>query len=79
MTDATIPVIDPRTLPRGTCRDTILGALSQLEIGDALMIVNDHDIAPMRAALAMSNFGRFSFTYLEDGPVVWRIRIEREA
>jgi uncharacterized protein (DUF2249 family) len=70
-------VIDPRALPRGTCRDTILAAVSELEVGASLLIVNDHDIQPMKMVLATSWPGRHAFSYLEDGPDVWRIRITR--
>jgi uncharacterized protein (DUF2249 family) len=79
MTDAVLPTIDARALPHGTCRDTILSTVSELEPGDAMVVVADHDIQPLRAMLAMWRGGRFAFTYLEDGPDVWRVRIEREA
>lgn len=78
MTDTTLPIIDARALARGTCRDTILCAVGELAPGDALIVVNDHDIQPLRTVLSMTRMGEFAFTYLEDGPDVWRVRIERE-
>ncbi|MBP0651254.1 DUF2249 domain-containing protein, partial [Mycobacterium tuberculosis] len=78
MTEADLPTIDVRTLPRGSCRDTLLCAIGELEVGGALIVVNDHDIQPLRAAVSLSRPGQFTFAYLEDGPDVWRVHIARK-
>ncbi|KAA5595980.1 DUF2249 domain-containing protein [Blastochloris sulfoviridis] len=79
MTTATSAIIDVRILPPGTCRNTLVRTLVELEPGAVLTIVNDHDPQPLRAYLDLSHPDQFAWTYLEDGPDVWRVRIERTA
>lgn len=78
-TEPSVPeIIDARELPRGTCRDTILDAVFTLAAGATVVIVNDHDIQPLKMLLSVSRPGQFEFVYLEDGPEVWRILIHRK-
>jgi uncharacterized protein (DUF2249 family) len=79
MTTATDAFIDVRTLPSGTCRDTIFRTLQTLEIGAALTLTVGHDPQPLRFYLDLSRPGDFAFDYLEEGPDAWRVRIRREA
>jgi uncharacterized protein (DUF2249 family) len=79
MTTASSTLIDVRTLPSGTCRSTLIRTLGELEPGAVLTIVNDHDPKPLRAYLDLSHPDQFAWNYLEDGPDVWRVRIERTA
>jgi uncharacterized protein (DUF2249 family) len=39
--------------------------------------VNDHDPRPLRHQLAAERPDAFEWTYLEEGPDVWRVRIDR--
>lgn len=70
-------LIDVRELPHGTRRDTILDAVFTLGAGAALILINDHDIQPLRMALSLSRHGQYDITYLERGPDVWRVHILR--
>ena len=46
--------------------------------GASFVLVNDHDPKPLERQLAAHFSGQFSWTYLEDGPEVWRVEIARE-
>jgi uncharacterized protein (DUF2249 family) len=59
--------------------ELIFESFEALPVGDAYVLVNDHDPKPLRYQLAAENDGEFSWDYLEQGPEVWRVRIGRIA
>ncbi len=65
------------SLPRREKHPTIFRMLDELEVGDVLRIVNDHDPVPLRHALDRSAPGAFAFEYIEAGPELWRIDIRK--
>ncbi|MBL8353096.1 MAG: DUF2249 domain-containing protein [Burkholderiaceae bacterium] len=67
--------IDVRTLVPRERHAAILAALRELATGQALEIVNDHDPKPLRHRLEAEAPGRYSWSYLENGPEVWRVSI----
>ena len=69
--------LDVRTLPHGQRHDIIFRRLDALAVGEALVIVNDHDPKPLRYQAESLWPGRFVWSYLEAGPVVWRLSISR--
>lgn len=75
--DAT--VIDVAALQPGTCRQTIASTFAELRTGEALEVVVGHDPAPLRRRFAIERPGQSVWTYLERGPVNWRVRVERVA
>lgn len=72
-----IPVIEVAKLPPGTCGQTIVGTFESLRPGEACEIVVGHDPAPLRRRFAVERAGQSIWTYLEMGPVTWRVRLER--
>jgi uncharacterized protein (DUF2249 family) len=68
MTDQSpeLDFIDVRTIAHG------------LKVGEAFVIVNDHDPRPLHYQLSAEYPGQFSWTYLEAGPDVWRVALGRE-
>lgn len=76
-TDAQSVEIDVRTLPHGQRHEIIFAGLQHLEPGKSLVIVNDHDPRPLRYQTDSLWPGKFSWSYLEAGPVVWRVAITR--
>ena len=76
----TVPVTDPaeldvRTLPHGQRHEIIFGRLEALGLGEALVIVNDHDPKPLRYQTEALWPERFAWTYLQAGPEIWRLQI----
>lgn len=77
MSDAKI--LDLRELPHGQRHGLVFATLLALEPGEAVEIINDHDPRPLSYMLAAEHPGRFSWAYVEQGPVDWRVRIGRPA
>ena len=69
--------LDVRTLPHGQRHEIIFARLDALAPGRALVIVNDHDPKPLRYQTEALWPGRFTWTYREAGPQVWRLAITR--
>lgn len=67
--------LDVRTLPHGDRHDIIFDKLEQLDCGQSLVIVNDHDPKPLRYQMEALWPERFSWSYLETGPEQWRVEI----
>ena len=59
--------------------ELIFEAFAALPVGQAYVLVNDHDPKPLRYQFEAENTGEFSWEYLEQGPQVWRVRIGRTA
>lgn len=69
--------IDVRTIPPYERHAQIFGQFDALEAGQALVIVNDHDPVPLRRQFAARTPGQFDWTYLEAGPALWRVQIDK--
>lgn len=67
--------LDVRVLPHGARHEIIFAKLNQLQPGDSLIIVNDHDPKPLRYQTGAMWPGRFDWSYLESGPQQWRVEI----
>lgn len=73
----TRPSIDVRTIPPRERHPLIFSTLGALEPGDALTITSDHDPRPLHYQLETNFPGLFDWSYLEQGPQVWRVEIGR--
>jgi uncharacterized protein (DUF2249 family) len=72
-------ILDVRSeIPRRR-HELIFESFGELPVGEAYVLVNDHDPKPLRYQLEAENSGEFSWDYLEEGPEVWRVRIGRVA
>lgn len=71
------PVVDARLLPAARKHAAIFQALDELDRGEALVLLNDHDPVPLRYQLDAERPAAFSWEYLEEGPARWRVRIGR--
>lgn len=79
---ATVPVdavVDVRVLPPGSCRAHIEHVFEALPIGGAALLIVPHDPAPLRGRFAQERPGRSVWTYLEQAPAPWRVRVEGRA
>ncbi|AEB12276.1 DUF2249 domain-containing protein [Marinithermus hydrothermalis] len=70
-------VLDVRKIPPPQRHPLIFETFDALEAGQAFELVNDHDPKPLYYQFQAERPGRFSWTYLEAGPTVWRARIEK--
>lgn len=72
-------LIDVRALPPGTCRSAIIRTIADLPADTDLVVAAPHDPAPLREYLDVAHPDAFGWSYLEEGPDVWRVRIHRLA
>lgn len=55
----------------------IFETFDKLTAGEAMLLVNDHDPAPLRYQFELERTNQFSWEYLERGPETFRIKIGR--
>jgi uncharacterized protein (DUF2249 family) len=70
--------IDVRIVPPRERHPRIFAMADALAVGDAFTIINDHDPKPLHYQLEAEYPGQFSWTYLEQGPDVWRVQLGRQ-
>ncbi len=71
--------VDARILPIPQKHPTIFHAFEALPVGEAMLLVNDHDPKPLYYQFAAEQPGKVGWEYLEQGPDVWQVRITRLA
>lgn len=71
-------VVDVRPLPPPEKHPLIFDTFFSLQVGQAMELVNDHDPKPLYYQFSAELPGKFSWEYLERGPV-WRVAITRTA
>lgn len=69
--------LDVRPIPPREKHPTIFRTFDALAIGQNMVIINDHDPRPLRYQFQAERPERFDWTYEEEGPEVWRVRIAR--
>jgi uncharacterized protein (DUF2249 family) len=57
-------------------RVAIFAAFDALEPSQSMTVIDSDDLKSLHAQLAVERPGRFDWIYEEDGPSVWRARIE---
>lgn len=67
--------LDIRVVPPREKHPTIFRTFDALKPGEAFTLINDHDPAPLRYQFEATRAGHYAWTYLEQGPVVWRVSI----
>ncbi len=67
--------IDVRTLPPRERHPLLFQRFDALASGESFELVNDHDPKPLYYQFQAERPGRVAWTYLEEGPDVWRVRI----
>ncbi len=54
---------------------TIFAAYNDLQSGEAMLLVNDHDPVPLRFQFEAMHPGEFTWEYLEQGPATFQVKI----
>ncbi|HVV92130.1 MAG TPA: DUF2249 domain-containing protein [Hyphomicrobiales bacterium] len=71
--------VDLRSLVPMQRHQLIFQLVDELVPGGSFVFVNDHDPKPLYYQLEAEHPRQFSWTYLEQGPEVWRVEIGRFA
>ncbi len=53
----------------------IFQTFGNLEPGEAMLLVNDHDPVPLRFQFESMHSGEYTWEYIEQGPVSFQVRI----
>lgn len=75
----TSPIVDVREIAPRDRHPLIFSTFKGLGASEAMELVNDHDPKPLHNQFQAELPGKFSWEYLESGPDVWRVRIQRLA
>lgn len=75
----TADVVDVRSLVPADRHAKIFELVNALEPGASFVLANDHDPKPLYYQLEAEYPGQFSWTYVEQGPQVWRVEIGNHA
>jgi uncharacterized protein (DUF2249 family) len=79
MSTASQPVVDVRQIVPRERHPLIFKTFDGLALGGSLILVNDHDPRPLQYQFMHERPNQFAWAYLEEGPEVWRVKIERVA
>jgi uncharacterized protein (DUF2249 family) len=55
----------------------IFNTFDNLQAGEAFVLVNDHAPKPLYYQFLHEREGQFEWSYLEEGPLVWRVQIAK--
>lgn len=56
----------------------IFETFDRLQPSEAMLLINDHDPVPLRYQFEAMHPGKFSWEYLERGPVTFRVKIGKK-
>lgn len=71
--------IDLRQIPAPERHALIFSRFADLQPGQSLELINDHDPQPLSLQFEVRAPGQFSWNYLEQGPQVWRVAVGKSA
>ena len=76
---AEVLTLDVREIVPRERHPLIFASFAQLERGQSLRLVNDHDPKPLYYQFMAEHPGEVGWEYLEEGPEVWQVRITKLA
>ena len=71
------PYLDARDLDPTQRHGFIFRAFRELGPGEWFILIHDHDPRPLHDQFIRMLTGQFAWEYLEQGPLIWRIRITK--
>ena len=76
---AEVKTLDVREITPRERHPLIFQTIDDLQPGTAMRLVNDHDPKPLYYQLMAERPGKVDWTYLEEGPETWQVRITKKA
>lgn len=77
MREFTAQVIAPNYPPREK-HPIIFKTFDELQSGEFMQLINDHDPKPLWYQFTVERPDQFSWEYLEEGPEVWKVAIGKK-
>lgn len=77
MSETTLKELDVRVIPAPEKHPAIFRAFNALGKDEAFILINDHDPKPLYYQFQAERPGEFEWTYLEQGPEVFRVKISK--
>jgi uncharacterized protein (DUF2249 family) len=71
-------VINVPDFPPREKHPAIFNGFDELNTGEFMLIVNDHDPRPLQYQFMMEREDQFTWEYLEQGPETWRVSIGKK-
>lgn len=71
--------LDIRLVPPPQKHPMIFRTFESLSVGGTMQLINDHDPKPLYYQFNIERPGTFTWEYVEQGPVTWRVNIGRIA
>lgn len=71
-------VLDVRKIPPHNRHPIIFELFDCLDIGSSIQLIADHDPRPLRYLFDAGFGDKCNWTYLEQGPDVWRVCLRRQ-
>ena len=75
---STVAEIDVRTIAPYERHAQLFARFDALQTGEAFVIVNDHNPVPLHMQLEGRAPGQVAWTYLQQGPDLWRVQIGKQ-
>ena len=75
--DEGLPELDVREIPHAIRHATVFGALRGLQTGSGMVLVAHHNPLPLLRQIEQLFDGAIDVSYLEEGPEVWKLRMQR--
>jgi len=67
--------VDARKYEPRDKHEVIFNTFNKLNEGEVMELTNDHDPRPLHYQFLAEYEGKFEWTYLEEGPEIWRVAI----
>jgi uncharacterized protein (DUF2249 family) len=77
MSDVSTNILDVRAIAPRDRHPLIFNTFDSLPEGTSFTLVNDHDPQPLYYQFLHVRENQFTWEYLEQGPEVWRVQIEK--
>lgn len=71
-------VIEAQKIPPAERHAYIFQSFDNLEGGESIVIVNNHDPVPLLRQFESLKTDQFEYNYLESGPVQWQLKITKK-
>ncbi|MEA4945027.1 MAG: DUF2249 domain-containing protein [Propionicimonas sp.] len=71
------PELELAAIPKVMRSGAVIGGLTSMKPAQQVVLVADHDPSPLLSALNRVAPQTFDVSYLEQGPVAWRVQITR--